>query len=131
MSKHKSELLGENFSTATSKLRKSILFSLVQQLKLDTCHRCTLKIKSIDEFSIEHKESWQRAEIPSESFYDIDNIAFSHLRCNASAAYKHKKYATRQDYKVAGWARYYAKNKDEVLRKKRERYHRNKHLGVV
>jgi hypothetical protein len=132
MSKKKSELLGENFSTAAHKLRKSIMFDLIQKLELDSCYRCTLKIESIDALSIEHIESWQRSEDPVESFYSLENIAFSHLNCNVGAAYRpHKKYKDAAEYRKVNWAKHYAKNKDEVLRKKRERYHRNKHLGVV
>ncbi len=132
MSKQKSELLGENFSTAAHKLRKSILFDLVKKLELDNCYRCTFKIDSIDQFSIEHIESWQRSDDPVGLFYDLENIAFSHLNCNIGAAYKpHKIYKNNAEYRKVNWAKHYAKNKDEVLRKKRERYHRNKHLGVV
>lgn len=132
MSKHKSELLGENFSTATAKLRKSILFDLVVRLELDKCYRCTLKITSIDQFSIEHIKSWQMSDDPVGLFYSLDNIAFSHLNCNIGAAYKPNKiYKDRAEYSRTNWQKYYAKNKDEVLRKKRERYHLNKHLGVV
>lgn len=132
MSKQKSELLGENFSTATAKLRKSILFDLVKRLELDNCYRCTLKITSIDHFSIEHIESWQMSNDPVGLFYDLENIAFSHLNCNIGAAYRPNKiYKDKVEYRKVNWAKHYANNKDEVLRKKRERYHRNKHLGVV
>lgn len=86
MSKQKTLLLGENFSTASGKLRKAILFDLVQRLALDNCYRCTLKIDSIKDLSIEHKESWQSAENPIDSFYSIENIGFSHLKCNVGAA---------------------------------------------
>lgn len=123
MSKQKTLLLGENFSTASHKLRKMILFSLVQKLELDNCHRCTLKIEKIEHFSIEHIEAWQSATDPIESFYSLDNIAFSHLNCNIAAASKPlQKYGTRKEYRAANWARYYAKNKEQVLKKKRDRY---------
>ncbi len=42
----------------------------------------------MSEFSIEHKIPWQSAEDPKESFFDLDNIAFSHLKCNIKAASK-------------------------------------------
>jgi hypothetical protein len=79
----KSKLLGENYSTACHKLRKIIMFDLVQRANCNICYRCLDKIKTAKELSIEHKEQWSRAENPSESFYDLNNIAFSHLKCNA------------------------------------------------
>ena len=89
MSKQKTLLLGENFSTANAKLRKSILFYLIQQLEVDTCYRCADKIKNIAELSIEHKKPWQSAHSPVQAFYSLDNIAFSHLSCNSAAAMRH------------------------------------------
>lgn len=125
MSKYKNELLGENFSTATAKLKKSILFDLIKKLELDNCYRCTLKIDNIDDLSVEHKNSWQSADDPVNSFYDLDNIGFSHIRCNICAAAKpNKKYSNNSEYKKAVWKRYYAKNKSEILSKKRDRYHK-------
>ena len=127
MSDIKSALLGENFSTASNKLKKSIMFDLIKRLELDNCYRCTLKIERIEELSVEHLEAWQRAENPVEAFYSLENIGFSHLNCNRQAAIPSaKKYKDKTEYSQAKWARHYAKNKEEVLRKKRERYHRNK-----
>lgn len=89
MSKQKTLLLGENFSTANSKLRKAILFKFVRMLNVDWCYRCGAKIENIDELSIEHKVAWQSADDPIKSFYDLDNIAFSHIKCNSGAAKKY------------------------------------------
>ena len=125
MSKQKTLLLGENFSTAANKLRKAIMFSLIQELNRDICHRCTLKIDSISELSIEHIESWQSAEYPSKSFYDLKNISFSHLKCNIGAVHRKKKYASPEEKRAAQWSRYYDKKKDQILSRKRDRYHRN------
>lgn len=85
MSEVKSAILGESFGKAVHKLRKSILFDLVKKLGLDNCYRCTLKIENIDNLSIEHKIAWQSAEDPINTFYGLDNIAFSHLKCNYGA----------------------------------------------
>jgi hypothetical protein len=84
--KRKDELLGEPHGTANGKLRKSIIFWLVQETGKDICHRCGEKIETIEELSIEHKDNWMSAENPIESFYDLGNIAFSHLGCNVGAA---------------------------------------------
>jgi hypothetical protein len=76
----KSKFLGIPHGTAVAKLRKSILFKLVQQTEQDNCFRCNDKIKSVAELSIEHKQPWENVSI--ELFWDLDNIAFSHLKCN-------------------------------------------------
>jgi hypothetical protein len=83
--KKRSALLGENISTATHKLRKSIMFAAIVALGVDVCYRCNEKIDNIDHLSIEHKEPWQSAMDPKAAFYDLNNIAFSHLSCNVKA----------------------------------------------
>lgn len=82
----KSKLLGMPHGTAANRLRKSILFSLVCRLDLNECFQCQEEILSVDDLSIEHKEPWIQSEHPIDSFFDLDNIAFSHLRCNVGAA---------------------------------------------
>lgn len=132
MSEKKTALLGENFSTANGKLRKLILFDLVKQLGKDSCFRCTLKIDNVNELSIEHTENWQSADNPVDVFYDVKKIAFSHLSCNASAATKTcQKYNTRQEQRREAFKRYYAKNSEKFLERKRERYHKNKRQELV
>jgi hypothetical protein len=82
--KAKSERLGMSYSKASHQLRKKIMFSLIQKAGLNKCYRCGKVIANIDNLSIEHKTSWFTAENPLESFWDLNNIAFSHLRCNCS-----------------------------------------------
>lgn len=86
--KNKKNLLGEPAGTASAKLRKSILFQLIVETGRDICFQCGNKIELIEELSIEHKQPWMKAENPRESFFDLDNIAFSHLGCNCRAADK-------------------------------------------
>lgn len=83
---NKGSLLGLNFSTASQRLRKLIMFDLVQHLELDQCFQCGGKIEDVDDLSVEHKEPWQGADDPKAAFFDLNNIAFSHLRCNSGAA---------------------------------------------
>ena len=83
--KTKNELLGMPYGTASNRLRKTILFSLVKHCQLDICYRCGLAIENIDDLSIEHKVAWQSSENPIEAFFDLDNISFSHLNCNVDA----------------------------------------------
>jgi len=86
----KNRLLGMPYGTATSKLRKIIMFAMAKQLHVDNCYRCGNQIETLEEFSIEHIKSWQGAENPKEAFFDIANISFSHLHCNVAAGLKHK-----------------------------------------
>lgn len=74
--------LGMPHGTAANRLRKMILFSLVQQTELDICFKCGEIINSVENLSIEHKAPWLDSEDPRKLFFDLDNIAFSHSRCN-------------------------------------------------
>jgi hypothetical protein len=80
MSNKKSQFLGIPHGTAVARLRKSILFSLVRRLNEDYCFRCSNKIDDVKDLSIEHKQPWENISV--ELFWDLDNIAFSHLKCN-------------------------------------------------
>lgn len=79
--------LGMNPSTASNRLVKDILFSLIVETKRDYCHVCGDKILRND-FSIEHKIPWLDSEDPQKLFFDLDNIAFSHLKCNIASSRK-------------------------------------------
>jgi len=78
----KSKQLGIPFGTATNRLRKLVLFGLLKKYKENYCYRCGGEIVSSDELSMEHKKAW--LHIDSKLFWDLDNIAFSHLNCNTS-----------------------------------------------
>ena len=86
--RRKNELLGMNHGTATHRLRKAIMFQMVKRLGEDICSRCGEKIENIDDLSIEHLRAWQLAEDPVIAFFDLNNVAFSHLRCNIKASIK-------------------------------------------
>lgn len=73
--------LGMPFGTAQGRLRKLILFQLVQETGKDICFRCNQKIESVNNLSIEHKIPWFNNS--PKLFWDLNNIAFSHLSCNA------------------------------------------------
>jgi len=77
--------LGIDPGTASNRLRKALLFQFVRLAREDVCHQCGKKIRSLDEFSIEHMEPWLDSDDPKEKFFDLDNIAFSHLGCNIAA----------------------------------------------
>ncbi len=125
----KAKLLGKSFGAANSQLRKALLFELAKRLDLVSCYRCGVEIVDINDFSVEHKEAWAGAEDPVKVFFDLDNIAFSHIRCNVAAAYKpHKKYDSIREKRAAYWKRYYGRKSEQVLSRKRDRYHRSKQV---
>jgi len=72
--------LGMNPSTATSRLRKMLLFQLLEKHKENICYRCGQLILNVEELSIDHKKPW--LHVSSDLFWDLSNIAFSHLLCN-------------------------------------------------
>ena len=80
----KSKQLGMHYSTAQGRLKKRILFMLVQRLKLDSCFQCKNLIVDVDAISIDHKRPWLDED--TRLFWDMGNIAFSHRSCNSSAA---------------------------------------------
>jgi hypothetical protein len=76
----KSAFLGMPHGTAGNRLRKLILFDLLQRHGENVCFKCSKKIETPDELSIEHKQPWEGVSV--ELYWSLDNIAFSHLRCN-------------------------------------------------
>jgi hypothetical protein len=81
----KKELLGIPYGTACAILRKNIMFWLAGKNGMLNCFKCGKPIENIADFSIEHKLPWQKQLKPNEAFFNIENIAFSHLRCNSGS----------------------------------------------
>lgn len=73
-------LLGMNPGTASSRLKKMVMLDLLRQLGRDICYRCGVKIQKAEELSLDHKKPWRG--ISADLFWDIENVAFSHRRCN-------------------------------------------------
>jgi hypothetical protein len=103
----KNRLLGEPYGTATSRLRKMLLFDMATRLDEAWCYRCSYRILTIEEFSIEHTIPWQGTENPRETFFDITKIKFSHLFCNSSAAYKKSRLETPNGLLWCGKGKHY------------------------
>jgi 5-methylcytosine-specific restriction endonuclease McrA len=82
-------LLEMGHRKATNILDRMIMLNMAQKLGKDVCFRCGNKIENLKDFSVEHKIPWLDAENPKETFFDLDNIAFSHLSCNKSAGRRH------------------------------------------
>lgn len=85
----KRKQLGMPFGTAAGQLRKSLLFQYVKLAKGAICFHCNKPIDTIEEFSIEHKIPWLHSGNARKLFFDLNNIAFSHLFCNLSEGYRH------------------------------------------
>lgn len=81
----KAQQLGMPYGTACGRLRKQLMFCLLQRLGEAQCYRCGEPITDVASLSIEHKSAWLDSDDPLKLFFDLDNIAFSHLRCNSIA----------------------------------------------
>ena len=77
----KDKFLGMSYGTAFHRLRKSIMLMLIKKLNKNWCYRCGGEIITERELSIDHKKSWFNVSV--ELFWDLNNIAFSHLSCNS------------------------------------------------
>jgi hypothetical protein len=83
MSARKRAVLGRHMSSAMRALTRDLLFHFA----VSTGHKCYRCGNGLDRetFSIDHKQDWLNSDDPKAKFYDIENIAFSHLRCNITA----------------------------------------------
>ena len=82
--KNMSVQLGMPRGTAANRLRKIVLFDLLKRHEENVCYRCKKRIENVEELSIEHIKPWEGVD--TALFWDLSNIAFSHLSCNCSAA---------------------------------------------
>lgn len=87
MSDKKKMQLGMNPSTASHRLVKDVLWSLIVKTDQHDCCKCGEPM-SRETFSIEHIEPWLDSEDPVGLYFDIENIGFSHLKCNIADARK-------------------------------------------
>lgn len=76
----KNATLGMPHGTAANRLRKILLFECLKRHNENVCIRCSKPIETVDELSIEHIKPWEG--ISAELFWDLKNIAYSHLGCN-------------------------------------------------
>jgi hypothetical protein len=92
----KTAFLGIPHGTASNRLRKLVLFNLLQRHGENVCFKCSQTIETAEELSIEHKQPWQ--DISVELFWEMENIAFSHLKCNKN----HRRNGGRADMRKVG-----------------------------
>ena len=74
------ETLGMPHGTAAGRLRKMLLFRQLKKHQENICVRCNKEIETVDELSVEHIKPWEG--ISADLFWDLDNVAFSHMKCN-------------------------------------------------
>lgn len=74
------ETLGISHGAAASRLRKMVLFRQLKKYRDNICVRCGKEIELLDELSIEHIKPWEGRS--AELFWDLDNVGFSHMKCN-------------------------------------------------
>lgn len=80
-SNHKKNVtLGMPYGTAMGKLRKQVLFGLLKKHGENLCVRCKEPIEIVEDLSVEHIKPWEG--ISAALFWDLENVAFSHMRCN-------------------------------------------------
>lgn len=87
-------------------LLKIYCFLLLLKHGKNICFRCNKEINR-ETFSIEHKIAWLDSSNPKELFFDLNNIAFSHVSCNAAASRGNRKYETKEEASYANrrWER--------------------------
>lgn len=97
----KQNQLGMNPSTASGRLVKDILWKFITESSRDKCCKCG-ELMERNTFSIEHIIPWLDSEDPLYLYFDLENIAFSHLTCNIKDTRRTRKYETSEEaYQVA------------------------------
>ena len=86
--KKKYKQLGMPYGTAYARLRKMVLFKVLRESGKNVCFQCNGLIQNVDDLSLEHKRPWLDSADPIETFFDLENIAFSHIKCNVAAGRK-------------------------------------------
>lgn len=78
--------LGMTDGVARYRLVRLILFDFVKRAEKDGCFKCGRKILTAEELSIEHKQPW--CDVDAALYWDLENIAFSHSKCNRPHRYR-------------------------------------------
>ena len=86
----KTEQLGINPSTAQGRLVKDLLWDFICKADLHLCCKCG-KEMTRETFSIEHIIPWLDSSDAPSLFFDLNNIGYSPLSCNAGDARSSRK----------------------------------------
>lgn len=122
--------LGITHSGARNRLLRNLLFKYITMAGDHVCYRCGEPIEDPLDMTIEHEVPWHNSDNPVELYFDLNNISFSHHKCNAGAARKPtKKYHTAEEKrqaKVKGQRDWRARQPKEKLRAiRQDKYRRN------
>lgn len=111
-------------STASNRLIKDIIFNFIKD---KPCCKCGESMSRQD-FSIEHIVPWLDSEDPVKLFFDLENISYSHIKCNIGSARKTKLTAEQQEAKrkEKNDRRRNSYRETYTTEKRRERYLKNK-----
>lgn len=97
--KKKRDQLGMSPGKARNILVNNLVFSMACQLGSSICYKCEDPIEDVSSMSLEHKQDW--LDNSPELFFDLNNIAFSHRKCNKPARFlrgeKHPKSKLTQE----------------------------------
>lgn len=113
--------LGMPHGTASNRLRKNILFNLLKKHGENVCFKCSEVIDKVEDLSIEHKKPWEG--ISADLFWDLDNIAFSHMFCNRPDR-PFRKYTPEEALKVGREKNAQYMRKTYSTQKRREKFQR-------
>jgi len=94
----KSSQLGMSSGKASNILLKDILWDFIVKTNQNYCCKCNLQMHRLT-FSIEHIQPWLDSENPTDLFFNLNNISFSHLICNIKSARRTNKILDRDKYK--------------------------------
>lgn len=128
--RRKKEQLGMAGGTASNRLRKMVMFSILKKHNENTCYRCNEEIATSDELSVEHKEPWLDSDNPIEKFFDLENIAFSHLSCNVGSGRRRQSDHGKQNRYDAGCRCDLCKETMKLIRRK-QREKKTEYGGIV
>ena len=96
--------LGMEFGKANQRLFKMMVWKMATKCGMDKCSHCKQLIEEPDHLSLEHIQPWRGIEgrpARPELFWDLDNIAFSHIWCNSGSPTRgqgNRKYFGVDDY---------------------------------
>jgi hypothetical protein len=83
---------GQSSGKAMNKLLRDIIWHQLEQHGKTSCYRCNEPMAR-ETFSIDHVKPWRRDHVDSEAlFFDMDNIEFSHSRCNSQVSYDERRH---------------------------------------
>ena len=82
--------LGMNIAVAQRKLVRMLLFRELVLTERNICFRCKQEIETLKELSLDHIQPWRSQANPVESFFSVDNVAYSHVSCNKKVPKRHR-----------------------------------------